>query len=406
MWEQWETALLDRDTTAVSQLVAPGPLRTGELYNCAWPLGGCVKESRPRPIESVRTVVPVQSAYPIYFLAEIQTSQYVDAGDGRSSLAPWVELQILTKAGPSTPWQMNFDSGYKGVNPTSPPLLPFDSQPLSPSDEPPGAAGGDVDNPRPGSSSPTPGSGFIGQLAAYWQHWKDDRSAPASSLFVNDGETSGFGAYLAQSPQNNIYRGSRQHYLFSADRAAGEWTFSGSGGLPVVCGTVLDSSTNTPVSAPSLLQNTSRSNWGMALPAGYYKRIDSKTIHETCIYEVPGGLDAAGNTDFDISSRGVRASGLAAGIPFPLNLILVALAIGMIIAMVILVQRHNRNRPLPYPWDPPPSWPPAGSSRWPPSPQPTWPQAPSQGWPPAPGGRPPTSDARPPSDPDRSPTEP
>lgn len=371
MWQQWEHALIDRDTQALSQLTVPGPLLTGELYNCAWPTGGCVHETTPRPFDGMRMVVPVQKSYPIYFLAEIRTEQYVDGGDGTNTLTPWVELQILTKSGPSSPWRMSFDSGYDGANGTSPPpLLNFDFQALSRSAESDGTASVDMYNPPPTRVSALPSGQLLPALAQYWQSWKDSGSAPPDTIFVNDGYTSGFGATLTKNPQDSAYRGSREHFVFGSDPAAGQWTFSAAEGFPMVCGTVLDTLTNSPLTpGAALRQNSSRTNWGMPLAPGYYKMIQTLATHQACVYTVPAGLDVAGDSGFDIAVTGTPGTMPSAPLIIRYLLIVVVggLLLAVILVVVIVLRSSNRRPPDPWhgpsgPWPPPPPpWTPPSS---------------------------------------------
>ena len=91
--------------------------------------GGCVAETSPRPATTSRVVVPMQHSYPIYFLAEVSTIQDVRVTSIRAAQwVPWMELQVLTKANVSSPWQLNFDTGYDGTNHQQPPPLPFDAR--------------------------------------------------------------------------------------------------------------------------------------------------------------------------------------------------------------------------------------------------------------------------------------
>lgn len=288
MWRLWQQALVRNDTRALSQLTPPGFLRQGVLYNCVWPQGGCVQQGSPLTMESVVPVVPVQRAYPLYFMAQITTKSYVQKQSGGPSvLEPWLDLQILTKASPSSPWRISFDSGYNAADGSAPPLLPVDSVAL-PCTSPHTRC---LEyNPAPDRTPPVAADRYLPLLAGYWQSWKVNRAAPAHTLFVRDGDTSGFGSSIAQTPQD-----SHDRYDFHLDAAQGVWSFS-AGGYPMMCGTIVDTS-DTLSASGSMNQNPDRTNWGMQLPPGRYSSIVTQTTHQSCVYMRPygtPGLDAAG----------------------------------------------------------------------------------------------------------------
>jgi hypothetical protein len=302
MWEQWEQALVSSNTRALSQLAVAGPLLAGTVDECALPRGRCVFETAPRPIMELHTIVPLQQAYPLFFLSEIETMQYVDAANGLPVQQPWIELQILTKASTDAPWRLQFDSGYNGVNGSVPLLLPFDLAAIGPTGEP---GPRELYNPLAQQSPPVPVEQFLPLLAGYWQSFKDAGHAPAQSVFVSDGYTSGVGAQLAQQRQGSVYAGHRDTFQFGADPGAGTWQFSAAGGYPLLCGTIRDLETSIPVKG-LLYQNPDESNYGIPLRSGEYRKIVTTADHETCIYVTPRGLDAVGNTTYASDVIGMR----------------------------------------------------------------------------------------------------
>lgn len=383
MWQLREAALLERNTTAVSQLTAPGPLQSGEIYQCVWPAAGCVAETRARPVNGVTTIVPVQRSYPIYFLAEVSTIQNVAESNGSTQWVPWVELQVLTKADASAPWQLSFDTGYDGVGHLQPPLLPFAVQPGPGSSS---TSSSDLYNPAPTDTPSNAGSTFLPLLAQYYQSFKDTGAPPTDDRFELDGGADGYGTQLGENRQGGVSMGSRNLYDFTADPSAGEWEFSGPGGLPIECGTVIDTATNTPVGAPLLAQNSDRTNWGMQLPPGFYTEIVTTATHPTCVEDVNGVLDAEGDSGYTSSVRGLGlpvSSGSIAGV-----LVLAGagafLVIGAIVLLVVLVTRRRRITPAST-WSPGTSVPWAWPPPLPPPPPPPW-QSP---WRPPSGANPP-----------------
>jgi hypothetical protein len=308
MWGLWESALIKRDTEALTQLIAPGPLLQGQLPLCAEPgVTRCVQEKHPRPLQSVYPVVRVQHSYPIDFLAEIQTTQYVQKDDGTTSRRPWMELQILTKAGATSPWQLSFDTGYTAPN-GSPTPIGFDTV---------GGQGTvpNFTNPRPTRRPPVSSRRYLSLLGQYWQSWKDIGGAPPNTVFIDDGQTSGFGQEIATPSQDSVTQGVRVHYKYFVSRSLPSWEFSADTHYPMVCGFVSVTARSTPVSIGlHLFQDHDRTNWGVPLSPGSYSDVVTTTVHQSCVY-VRGGplppratrkLDVAGIDEFDVSVTGQR----------------------------------------------------------------------------------------------------
>jgi hypothetical protein len=290
LWQLWETALIHRDTKALTQVVAPGPTLAGELNNCDWPTGSCVDETKPRPIITIESVVPVQRTYPLFFLTQIRTNQYLGEQPAPDKLAPWVELQVLTKTGPSAPWQLNFYTGFDGKS-AHVPELSFDEEASGAQDF---GNTSSTFNPAPTMTGPTPSSSFLPFLAQYWQSWKVTGGPPPHTVFVNDGGTSGFGKQLAGSRQGAVYNGIEQRYLYQFFPQGGLWEFSAYGGYPMVCGSVTVRLTSTPVDGGPLNQNPDRTNWGMPLAPGQYSKIVTVDTHQACVYVIGNKLDSVG----------------------------------------------------------------------------------------------------------------
>ena len=165
MWHLWENALVHGDTRALTQLVS-NPLRTSEVYQCACAL--------PRPVSpyAILTEVPLKQAYPLYFLSEIIT-QYKVAS--QTSPQYGMELQIITKARPSAPWQLSLATGYNEVDGSQPPPVGMNAVPVAP--VPPSPISYSY-NPPPNTTSIVPASQYLPTLAAYWQSWKTTGRAP------------------------------------------------------------------------------------------------------------------------------------------------------------------------------------------------------------------------------------
>jgi hypothetical protein len=303
MWQAWEPAMVESDTRALTQLMVPGQVLEGTLDNCAFPDGRCVNETHSRQVRSLTTVVPVQRTYPIYFLAEIQTSELVANSQNLDTWQPWLEIQILTKASPTSSWMLSFDSGYNAANGGTPNLIPFDQGGPSAPNEP-NAAVGIYNTFTAHPAPPYPATQYLSLLSGYWQSYVDTGHAPAPSAFISDGDTSGFGEQMAQSPQGYSYAGHQEDKSFATEPSYPSWSFTASGGYPVVCGSVVDTATDFTSGTNYLNQNADETNFGIPLRAGEYSQIVSETAHDTCVYPAQGGLDAAGNSTYTYAVTG------------------------------------------------------------------------------------------------------
>ncbi len=104
-----------------------------------------------------------------------------------------------------------------------------------------------------------------------------------------------------------MYEGHRDTFVFSKGTDASRWEFSVDDGEPMVCGSILDHATFTPLSG-ALLQDPAESNYGVPLKPGDYVQISSYTARETCVYPVQGGLDAVGDLVYQQDVTGVVAT--------------------------------------------------------------------------------------------------
>lgn len=312
MWQQWEAALVSDDTQALTQLISPGPTLQGTINACADPNGQCVAETQPRPINSLSTVVPVQDHYPLYFLAQIQTTNFATGLNGLAAWEPWVELQILTKKSPTSSWMLSFDTGYDAPGGGTPTLLPFNL--VSASTLPGGSPG--LINVAPVGVPPHPPGQYLSLLGAYWQSFADVGHAPRPSAFIDDGYTSGVGQNFARFPQGTLYAGHREDTSFGASKGQ-SWAFTANGGYPLICGSVTETTTYTATSAGPMYQNADESNYGVPLPPGDYSRITAESAHSTCIFVDSGSLDAVGGLVYQYAVTGTKVAAPATPPPSP-----------------------------------------------------------------------------------------
>jgi hypothetical protein len=321
MWTAWQSALDTNDTRALTQLAVPNPMLEGTIYNCAYP-GDCLSGATQFPaLGDLEIVVPEQHSYPLYFLASVKTTGRVQNEDGLSQEEPWMDLLILTKASSTAPWQLSFDSGYNALKGEGLPWLPFEFESTNAGSLP---MGGYAANPTLSTFVPVPqrsvipikvsASSYMSRLATYWQSYKDVGHAPAGNFFLTGGDSSGEGTSLAESREGSIYAGSRNSYEFTFDPHAGTWRFAVGGGYTMVCGSVLDTGTQTPVSG-LLYQDSDENNFGAPLQPGSYFKIVTSAEHEVCVYPASGGsgktaqigLSVAGNDVYTADVTGRRA---------------------------------------------------------------------------------------------------
>jgi hypothetical protein len=321
MWNAWQSALYTNDTRALTQLAVAGPMLDGTLNNCAL-VGSCLSGATHRPTMSqLQTAVPKQRSYPLYFFSSIRTHALIKNNEGLPQEEPFLELQILTKASSTAPWKLSFDSGFDGPKGEQPVLLPFDF--TNGSNGTSGSVGSYnvtptisafLADPTGKFSTKVSADNYLTLLAAYWQNYKLAGHAPRNSVIFAGGASSGEGKDLAEYRDGSVYAGSRSTYTFASDSPAGTWRFGVTGGYTMVCGSVLDTQTQTPVSG-LLNQNSDEHNFGVPLPPGAYLKITTIAEHEVCLYPAAsgpndswGGLVVAGGNVFYSAVTGHLAS--------------------------------------------------------------------------------------------------
>lgn len=320
MWNAWQSALYANDTRALTQLAVAGPLLNGTIYNCAFPSGHCLASPHRPQLGQLEVAVPKQRSYPLYFMSAALTTNTIQNSDGLNQVEPWMELQIVTKASRTAPWQLSFDTGYDAISGAEPPFPQFDFGvgPYGPSHSDRAYNGTPlIQNvvTKGIGKAPTvvPANNYLPLLAKYWQNYRDLGRAPANSVFLKGGDSSGEGMILAETREGSVYNGNRNTYKFAFDPHAGTWRFTVGGGYPMVCGSVLDAATVTPLGG-LLNQNSDEVNYGIPLRPGSYLRITTSAEHPVCVsYALAGtrnslgGLTVAGNDTYTSAVSGPRA---------------------------------------------------------------------------------------------------
>jgi hypothetical protein len=288
-WPARERALSSRDALAVRRLETGAALQV-DAVGCTF---GC-PPPRPRTIADLDVFVPRQTAYPAAFMAQVLTTEY-------HSSRPLVELMVFTRASPSQPWSLAFDTMYAGnsqltVYPDSVDGGAFDA-------DPPAVAGID----------PTT---LPAQLAAYWQHWKDAGSAPAATPFADSSFTSVVGQAFHEALLERRADGIAADVTYAGDGADGVWTFAvspkgvGSNQFALTCGTVKYGAVDTSTrSGGTLVQDQGFQPFGTLLRPGGYASVTEQGVHETCFLTQVGSraITVIGSNGGTTSLTGVIA---------------------------------------------------------------------------------------------------
>jgi hypothetical protein len=293
MWSVRQRALAHGNNVAIAQVdVVGGPLAASDLTAC-----GCSRDNVPASYSSLVTLVPTENSYPLDFLAEYQSKIELQANFNGGGLhrGPWDVIEILTKAAATSSWRVAFATGFSNAN-ASANIVPF---------RPPPGAGSydDVATIQP----PVAVDQLPALLASYWQSFKDTRHAPADTPFIPGSDSSEFGAYIAQTPQDTELPGthSKVTFAYSADPARnGIWSFPVRPGDDLLtCSTVQVVSTYVPVGRRTLVQGDDR-YFGAGLAPGRYSMIRETTVHESCIVTFGNGLGVFGTEGYDTSDSG------------------------------------------------------------------------------------------------------
>jgi hypothetical protein len=281
VWSAFVDGLDSNNTTEVSEAVAQGSALSEELLQCAWPAVPSCSEDWPVAQPSdISVFVPQQSSYPLYFLAQMKTSGSIVDPGGSFDRPSVLALVIFTRQSPSDNWKIALRTAFDGPDGSAP--TPF-TLPPDPTEE-----GFD---PPPTEHLPIPAASIPGALAAYWQHWKDSDSAPASSPFAPGIYTSDVGETFGKPGNGPTPDGTIQNDVFSANPSQdGLWQFTVNDDETLVCSDVRVAVTAVPEAAvasngPSgaLGQNPSRTNWGPPLQPGPYSKITTFNTHATCV---------------------------------------------------------------------------------------------------------------------------
>jgi len=293
LWPVREQTL---DTDDISTLgdFETGSALQGDTAGLAATACGC-PDPQPRPIATRNLFVPRQSTYPSWFISEVTTSSV----EGSS---PDVSLMVLTRASAQTSWMVSLETGYSFATGNAWVYAT------------PASMTGGYDLPM------APRNQLPADLAAYYQHWADDGTAPPTTPFAAGVFTSAIGQTQAALDKTLAAEGQVHHVVYSYDLVHdGDWAVAANNveeetgyGWALSCGTVrYEAVTTLATGAQPMVQPPDLSTWGSTLAAGQYTKITQWGLHESCFLDDPDGVPylVLGHNGGVVRSAGVSAGG-------------------------------------------------------------------------------------------------
>jgi hypothetical protein len=270
MWPVREEAL-DTDDGASLAGFETGSALQGDTADLLARACGC-NDYTARTIATHDLFVPRQMAYPAWFLAELTTGPIdVTSSD--------VSLMVFTRASAATHWMLSLETGYSIGAPTAWVYAT------------PETATGGFDPPSPTHNK------LPADLAAYYQHWATDGTAP-TSRFAPGVFTSAVGQTQVATDKTYAAEGLVHRVVYSVDLTTdGVWSAAANNdrdqtpyGWTLTCGTERYVSTTTLAKgAAPIVQPPDFSTWGSTLPPGLYTSVTQWGLHESCFMDDPWG---------------------------------------------------------------------------------------------------------------------
>jgi hypothetical protein len=274
-----EEKALATDDQATTDLIESGPAAEyADAISCEDQILGVQSIRTVRPASAIYVYVSRQNAYPVSFLAEVDTTVYARGpyNDPGAQLPPgtkFVEYMVFVKVDAQSRWKVAIDTGYAGAWITDPPTL-----------ESPLPASGQIYNappPRPDWIDPR---AVPQALASYWQHWVSADSPLPNVQFAAGRWTTIQGANLEQGHQRELALGVVPHtqYFVDLDKD-GAYQFAVAKGVDLECFAVRYTDPLTsPTPGGRLFQDTRRADYGALLPPGSYSTIVVSGLHQSC----------------------------------------------------------------------------------------------------------------------------
>ena len=270
MWPVREQALDTDDATPLSGFETGSALQ-GDTADLLARACGC-NDYTARTIATHDVFVPRQTAYPAWFIAELTTGPVdVTSSD--------VSLMVFTRASAAAHWMLSLETGYSIGAPTAWVYATPETM----------TSGFDLPSPTHNE--------LPGDLAAYYQHWATDGTAPTSP-FAPGVFTSSVGQTQVATDKTYASEGQVHRVTYSVDLAGdGVWSASANNdrdqpsyGWTLTCGTEhYVSVTTLAKGATPIVQPVDLSAWGSTLPPGQYTSVTQWGLHESCFMDDPYG---------------------------------------------------------------------------------------------------------------------
>jgi hypothetical protein len=254
-WPVHEHALVVGDLQTIAGLDAE-PAAEWEKGSVAC---GCYHVDEPRELTSATYLIPRQTSYPAFFVAEALQSY-----KGTN----WVDVLVFTKDDASAKWLVSYESGFA-----------------------PSAVSTNRVAPPPSSDSttgPTPAQHAVAvtaasDLAKVWQTTKETGLPPEHEPFELRGQTAQRLQMLASAGQDQIQgNGLFGHYTFSASTSDRLFEVATADGSELACQPVRETVVYTAQPGYVVHQDNARKNWGSLLAPGDYQSLTSRDVWQTC----------------------------------------------------------------------------------------------------------------------------
>lgn len=251
-WDVHERALAEGDLATIAALDADPA--------AAWEHGavacGCYHVDQPRDLASATYLVPRQTSYPAFFVAEASESYQG---------TPWVDVLVFTKHDANAKWLVSFESGF------APHAI----------DQNRVAAADSTATPTPAQHQVA--SAVAAELAKVWQQAKEDGAIPEQNPFADEGQTEQRLTRLMASRQDQIQGNSLfGHYTFSASSTDPLFEAATADGSDLACQPVRETVVYTAQPGYAVYQDDARKNWGSLLAPGNYRSVTTHDIWQTC----------------------------------------------------------------------------------------------------------------------------
>ncbi len=271
-------------------MTVAGPVRDDFLLGCTYKHYAFFKRCTAEPFLGVSVIVPIETEYPLYLLAQYHTrslfvkSYVLDT----SYLGGSLELDVLVKTDPDAPWRLAFHGGGGSTNLTPPPFLGTTIMK---------DAGAEDGLDAPSEVAPPGGADAVADLLTdYYQSWKNSGAAPAHTPILSGPFTSTIGKVIAaDGPQGAVSDGTRWSAYWKAELATtGVWAFPVTlsnarqyfDGNPLLMECFPMEVENVATPGPGekvLVQRGTQIDFGPGLAPGVYSRIVQWTIHYPCV---------------------------------------------------------------------------------------------------------------------------